>query len=373
MLALTLPAFAQKPDSLLAVLDTAKNDKKVKTLNELFRFYIASDPMLALGYTREALSLATEIDDKRGIAASYNNLGVAYRAQGAYDRALNYYLEALKLFEELKNEEGIASLKNNIATIYAIKKDFASASANLDQAYEILSKTPDKKRLAGLLNNMGNLYSDINETDKATKFFNEAFDISTQSGMEYSDPLLNLGNLNFRNGNLPEAVEYYKRALTIAKNQGDKFTALDVVTNLGIALSKSRQTKEAESFLQEALQMATELNANGVLPSIYKATAENLFNQGKGNDAYKTLLLYDEAREKISGEESTRRIAQMEMIVKFEQKQRDLELLKKESEVKNLELKNTRLFVIVVILGILTILGLINLLFLDRKRKLINN
>ena len=66
--------YADPVDSLENVLKTAKGDLKVKTLNELFRAYFNSDPIRAIGYTREALSLASEIDDRKGMAASYNNL-----------------------------------------------------------------------------------------------------------------------------------------------------------------------------------------------------------------------------------------------------------------------------------------------------------
>ena len=62
--------YSNPIDSLENVLKTAKGDLKVKTLNELFRAYINSDPVKAIGYTREALTLATEIDDRKGMAAS---------------------------------------------------------------------------------------------------------------------------------------------------------------------------------------------------------------------------------------------------------------------------------------------------------------
>jgi hypothetical protein len=75
-------AQKQKIDSLQAVLDTTKNDRKVKTLNELFRANLQTDPVKALTYAREALHLATEINDQKGMAASYNNLGIIYRNQG---------------------------------------------------------------------------------------------------------------------------------------------------------------------------------------------------------------------------------------------------------------------------------------------------
>ena len=64
-------------DSLNNALKTAKGEQRVKTLNELFKAYINADPVKATEFTREALSLALEITDERGMAASYNNLGVA--------------------------------------------------------------------------------------------------------------------------------------------------------------------------------------------------------------------------------------------------------------------------------------------------------
>src|SRR5690242_9992723 len=84
-LLITFSTLGQKNDSLLAVLDTAKNEFKVKTLNELFRANLDANPVEAVGHAREALNLATEIGDKKGLAASYNNLGIAYRTQGALD------------------------------------------------------------------------------------------------------------------------------------------------------------------------------------------------------------------------------------------------------------------------------------------------
>ena len=139
-------ASAQKIDSLQAVLDTTKNDRKVKTLNELFRANLESDPVKALSYTREALSLATEINDRRGMAASYNNLGIVYRNQGALDKALEYYIISLKIYETLQNKEGIATTKNNISTIYSIKKEYSQAMKYLEESYNLFVELKDEKK-----------------------------------------------------------------------------------------------------------------------------------------------------------------------------------------------------------------------------------
>jgi tetratricopeptide (TPR) repeat protein len=364
-------ASAQNLDSLKAVLDTARDERKVKTLNELFRAHLRSDPVTALGYTREALNLANEIDDKRGMAASYNNLGVAYRNQGALDKALEYYMTSMRLYTDLGNKEGIATTKNNIANIYSIKKDYGQAMKYLEESNEILKEVGDQYKLIGSMNNLGNLYSDIQLYEKAQKYFSEAYQASEKAGAKFADPLNNLGNLYFKQGNYDKAVEKYMEALTIERENNNRLGMMNVLTNLGITCSRAKQTNMAEKYLDEALRLSNELQAFTSLPTIYKAMAENFYNQGKMRDAYITQLKYDEAREKIYGDESSRNIAQMEMVVNFQQKERELEMLKKEGEIQSLELRNSRLFIILVIMGVFIILGLFNLFYLDRKKKLV--
>jgi tetratricopeptide (TPR) repeat protein len=365
--------WSQKPDSLLTRLDTVKGDRKVKALNELFGAYLKSDPVKALGFTREALNLATEINDKRGMAAAYNNLGVAYRNQGALDKALEYYIRSMKIYEDLDNKEGIATTKNNIANIYSIKKDYGQAMRYLEESFKLFNTIGDQNKIIGSMNNLGNMYSDIQLYEKASKYFSEAYQLSEKSGAKFADPLNNLGNIFSKQGNYQKAVEHYLKALTIEKENNNKLGELNTVTNLGITFTKARQPKEAQKYLDEAISLSGQLQAFTTLPTVYKASAENFYHQGKMKEAYETQLKYEEARERIYGDESSRNIAQMEMVMSFQEKEKELEILKKEDTIKTLELKNTRLFIILVILGVFVVIGLFNLFYLDRKKKLVNN
>jgi Tfp pilus assembly protein PilF len=370
-LLIIFPAVAQDTDTLLARLDTAKGERKVKTLNELFGANLRSNPVKALGYTREALNLAAEINDKKGMAASYNNLGVAYRNQGALDKALEYYLRSMKLYTELDNKEGIATTKNNVANIYAIKKDYGQAMRYLEESYKLFTELGNQIKIIGSMNNLGNLYSDIQLYEKAHRYYAQAYQLSEKSGDKFADPLANIANVFFRQGNYQQAIENYMKALEIERQHNNKLGMLSIVSNLGITFMKDRQPKRAQQYLEEAKSLCNELQAFTSLPTIYKASAENYSNQGKWREAYEMQLRYDEAREKIYGEESSRNIAQMEMVVDFQEKERELDLLKKEDVIKTLELRNSRLFIILVILGVIVIIALFNLFYLDRKKKLI--
>jgi tetratricopeptide (TPR) repeat protein len=368
IVSLASPVWGQKTDSLLAVLDTVQGAGKVKTLNELFRAHLRSEPVKALGYTREALNLAEEIDDKNGIAASYNNLGVAYRNQGALDKALQYYIKSLKYFEELDNKEGIATTKNNIANIYSIKKDYGQALHYLEESYNLFLQLGDENRMIGSMNNLGNLHNDIQLYEKAMKYFIQSYQLSEKAGSKFADPLSNIGNIYFKQRNFQRAVEYYEKALEIERTDNNKLGILNVDINLGITYTKANQPAKAEAYLNEALSLSDELQAFTTLPTIYKSLAENYSKQGKMKEAYETQLKYDEVREKIYGEESSRNIAQMEMALSFQQKEDEFEILKQQNDIKTLELRNSRLFIVLIILSVLIVLGSLNYFYLSKKK-----
>lgn len=370
-IAISHPLLSQNTDSLTLLLDTATGVNKVKTLNELFRAHLLGDPVQAVGYAREALILATEINDSRGMAASYNNLGVAYRNQGALDKALEYYLTSLQLYDSLQHKEGIATTKNNIANIYSMKKDYEKAMRYLEESHALFQEINDPFRLVGSMNNLGNLYHDIDLHDKALDYYNQAYALSEKHGARFGDAMNNVGNIYFNQGKYELAIANYQKALAIEREHNNKLGMLNTLTNIGITYTRARQPRNAERYLDEAAKLTEELQAYASLPAIYKATAENFAIQNKWKEAYQMQLMYDEAREKIHSDESTRNIAQMEMVLEFQQKERELELLKKVDEIKSLELYNTRLFIILTILGLIIVIGSINFFYMDRKRKLI--
>ena len=79
-------------------------------------------------------------------------------------------------------------------------------------------------------------------------------------------------------------------------------------------------------------------------------------------------LKYDEVREKIFGEESTRKIAQMEMVIDFQEREKEYDLLRQEGEITKLELHNSRLFIILIIMGAFLLIGGFNLAYLSKKK-----
>jgi tetratricopeptide (TPR) repeat protein len=356
-------------DSLETALKTAQGEQKVKTMNELFIEYINADPIKATEYTREAMALALEIADEKGIAASYNNLGVAYRNQGALDKALENYLVALQIYQKLKNKEGIASCQNNIGNIYSIKKDQVNATKYLEQSHQLFIELNNQEKLVRSLNNLGNMYSEVQQFEQAMKYYQEAVQRSEEFKLTQADPYINIGNANLKQGKYNEAIEQLQKALPLAEKTKDKLSVLSIMTSLGDAYVKSGNIEEAQKHLKQALTLCQDLQANMYEPIINKALSITYATQGDMRKAYEYMVRYDQAREKIYSEESTRKIAQMEMALNIQEKEKEIEALKKDDAMKTLELRNTQMIVAISFLVIITVIMVLSLVWQRKKMK----
>jgi hypothetical protein len=89
-------------------------------------------------------------------------------------------------------------------------------------------------------------------------------------------------------------------------------------------------------------------------------------------EAYESMAKYDISRERVYGEESTRKIAQMEMALDLQEKEKELEAAQTESHIKSLELQNTRMVITLVILSIGLVVGGINLFYHKHKTRTVN-
>jgi tetratricopeptide (TPR) repeat protein len=377
LLASVMTSMAQSADTLTANLDTVRNERRVKTLNQLAGIYVDSDPVKAFGYAREALNLAAAISDSRGLAAAYNNLGVLYRAQGALDKSLDYYMKSLHIYDSLGSrldqttvKLGIATIKNNMANIYSLKKDHTLAMKYLDESHKIFLEVNDDLHLIGSLNNLGILYSDIDMDDRAMQLFLEASEKSEKIGLHNSDAYINVGNLYFGQGNFQRAVEFYEKALKIEREKNDRSGILKTAVNLGVTYAKARQPGPAKLYLDEALTLCNEMQAFADLPAIYKAMSNNEANQNNYKAAYEMQLRYDDARQRIYSEESSRKIAQMEMVIEFEEKEQQLASLQAQSEIDRLQLRARTLFIVIITITGLAVVGGFNFYYINKKQSL---
>ena len=84
--------------------------------------YASAEPLF-----REALDIARQLGDKRGIAVSLNALGVNDRNRGEAAVAHSLFEESLMLWRELGDQKAVARSLSNLANVVKSQGDFARA------------------------------------------------------------------------------------------------------------------------------------------------------------------------------------------------------------------------------------------------------
>jgi len=198
MFPVAFPATAQQNvlDSLKATLQTADPDtNKVNTLNMLSEsLWRVGDNNQSFTYANDAMTLAQNLNYKKGLGDAYNNLGIVASNRSDYTESRNYHTRALDIFKSINN-----------------KKYTGRAYINIGMTY----------------NEQGDNSEALNYYLKGLNLFEE---IGSKKGMAYAN--FNIGNIYLFQKNPSEALNYYSRQLfrivdslakDIRKNDGKLF------------------------------------------------------------------------------------------------------------------------------------------------------
>lgn len=371
-LLIAISANAQdKYDSLYTVLDTAKNELRVNTLNELCKSSINTNPQNALEFTKTALELAIKLDYKRGIAVSYNNLGVLYKNNGIYDKAIDYYIKSLEIHDAIDDLNGVASSKNNIGTIYSVKSNYELALKYFTESYDIVKELEDDEKIVGSLNNIGNVYLGMGNVEKALTYFTDAVNLYEQIGQKNKafDPLNSLGNIYFYQQEYDRALDYYSLSLLIEQENDNKAGQAYAHNNIGAIYQKKGDSNKALEHHNKALRLADELGAKPLLQTIYKSLSETYYDQKRLDEAYQALLMHSQIKDFVYSEESSRKLARLEVAMEIKDKEKQFELHKKQNTINELEDQNYKTIIIVSVMAFM-LLSAFLFVYITVKRKL---
>jgi DNA-binding CsgD family transcriptional regulator len=102
----------------------------------------------------ETLALRRQIDDRRGLAATLNSLGVLNRDRGDDPAARALYEESLALYRDLQDLWGQALLLNNMARITRDANDLPGTHALCVESLDLFSALGDKHGITWVVSNL---------------------------------------------------------------------------------------------------------------------------------------------------------------------------------------------------------------------------
>lgn len=327
LLFLCLPAVIsaqrQKADSLIALLKAEKTDTgKVKLGWEIAGIINVYDPESALNYAQTALSLATNIKYIEGQSKSLGAMANTFRKMGNYTKALELNLHKLKLEEQGNNPRNLAMALMNIGIIYRYQEEYSKALKYYYKSDSVITQHNLEGVKYNIYMNLGDVYDRMNNPDSAFNYFNKSLILSNNlKNPDYiGNSMTGLGHTYFKQGNAPFALLYYRTAINylLAANNDEVFceAALGLANLYQKLLNKNDSAVYyAGLSLNIAVKdgfMKEQLNATNFLTNHYKAL-------GKTDSAYAYLLKVQQLNDSINSKEKLRELQLLAVNENFRQ------------------------------------------------------
>lgn len=337
-------AWATSPtDSLRNALQNTTNpEERLRITIALADKLYNTDPLQALEYADESIQLAKKLNSDSSLVSAYSSQAKTFLHLGNYSRALEIYQSVIQLAEKMGDRYWQAVAYGNTGSIYYYQRDHAKALKYYLQAldhFAAMNATHDSKRMlrkANLLNNIGIVYDETREYEKATRYYAEALALSREM-KDYeimADVLNNQGTEARDQGNNALAFQRYNEALEVRKANHDLLGMARSSHNLGnFYLDHMNDDAVAERYLKDAIAIGQRISAwqtvssaSGLLYGLYK-------DQNRHKEALEALELSHRMSDSLFNEQSTRKIAQLEMQFEFDRKQSQLQAQQKEKEL----------------------------------------
>ena len=186
-----------------------------------------------------ALKVREKINDKIGIAISYNNIGVFYDDHHNYPEALKNYFSALKIREEIGDKDGIASTYGNIGLLNLKLKKFEDSRKYLNSELVLAQSIGTKEWIKSA-------YFCLSELDSSSGNFKSAYE-NYKMFIIYRDSLNNEENtkktvqaqMNYefdKKETQAKAEQDKKDAIAQAERRKQEIILYSVIGGLGVVL-----------------------------------------------------------------------------------------------------------------------------------------
>lgn len=298
--------------------------------------------------------------------AAYASLyhGVATYLRGDYKKSLPNYLNALRLFDSLENHRGIAKTNIELAGFYHKNKQFEKALETAEQAKEAAILSGDTATLGTYYGFKMNFLMRQNKYDEAYPFMLKALAIrrtmNDSIGLGYA--YLDLSEYELRKGNLNGSLAYIDTSTYIRKKIGDdQGVAVNQVV-IGEAYFGVGQFNKAIPYFKKSIELASPIGYTDLIRFGYDMLQKSYVELGDFEKAYKHLQQAQVFNDSIFNVEKSKALLSLQTQYETEKKEKEIELLSIENELKaaDLENANNRFYASLgglILLGFITYLG----------------
>jgi tetratricopeptide (TPR) repeat protein len=187
-------------------------------------------------FHEECLAVRTELGDRRGVGASYGNLGIVAEEQADYPVARANYERCLAICREVGDRFNTAQTLCALGQVAGALGDYREARAFFEESLALSREAEDRFGICGACGGMGSLSLDQGEYARAQALLEECLALSRELGLKrgvaYS--LTGLGNVALRQNDFVLARTLLEEGLSHFVELGAKNGVADALEGLAL-------------------------------------------------------------------------------------------------------------------------------------------
>ena len=224
-------------------------------------------------------SLENVIKNYKYEDTNYVNLRIKYVARKMFLTPADttwktYNNKTLTISKKLNYPKGVAISYNNLGIInHYFFSDPLKGLHYYQKSYDIFENEPKLKNYAvSVLTNIGLIYLEQQEYNKALKSFKTLL-INPENNSKYNT-LFYIGNVFGEQKKLDSAIYYYKKSLIGAEQSKRPLYIANIKTNLGLVQANAGFLEEGLTNINESLSLIEEYNIEGLRVTAYTNAAK---------------------------------------------------------------------------------------------------
>jgi tetratricopeptide (TPR) repeat protein len=315
-------------------------------------------------YCRQALELARAKGMAGQEAKSLVRQGALNMAANRYERGVESFLEAARIAESLGDRVLSAVIEDRLGIANYVLKDRDRALAQCRAARAVLEKSGDPKLIADNLEHLAIIYTGDKDWAEAYECLQQALELRESLGDRYAlvGTLADMGYTLDGLKRAQEAIAVLERALALSTELQITRASPSLHTRIGRAKQSLGQNEAALRHYQEALKLDRLLGGKRRLAADLLVLSQ--FHRSVLKDyarALEYLEEYNAVSRELYSEETTSRIVELQERFDAARKEREIERLKQDRAIQELNIKKealTRNAAIVAAVFLVVFLGL---------------
>lgn len=291
-------AYAQprKGDSLrhLITIRTTDDTVKVNLLLQLAGKFEQVNADSLYNNATKAMALSQRLHYAKGIANSYELLGVAQDMLGKYDSAISLYKQSLEIARLNKLYNITCPKYNHVGNVFFIKAKYLDAGIYYDSSLRAARVAGDSATEASAYGNIANIYYKTGNYSRALHFYlmalsiNEAIDSKNGVAVNLSD----IANVYYRIGGYGKAIQYLSRSLELTRKIGNTEHIVACLNTYALIYDDRKMYDSSLYYLQQCYALATKMKDPFTQNLLKGNMAEAYLKKGEYDKAYQ---LYNES------------------------------------------------------------------------------